>query len=418
MAPNPLRWPEIEQMGRALHDCLQPALKQLTSGCDSLDDKARWGLERLQSWLSAPCAATVKLDGTNVGVDNSGLIVGRNMVVEQDTTYQKVDVWSLLDGYQEKAEAFRAVLQGVAGKETIAKAMLYGELCILGKYDYANVGIFKGWLCFGAVLSLDGGAEDDEAPGRLSSQLRTQGYNTKPMDGKVLVVPNAELEALLTRLGIVSVFSGYRPAGITEAQWAAHDGQGCLPRFLSMRQLLLSDWAQRLLLPADGVSLCEGLVVASEADGTLLKWKHAGEELGKVPELLNEIVCQLRKIGSCQLLPEGTLEVCERLLLVATTKPHDSIVEKKAKPVKGEDTEALAVWESALTKFDTLEEVFDRGAQAKQLREAELIEQVAWDLIADYGVADEEAQQRATKVVRREVGKSFGIWRKGQNSAD
>mmetsp|Transcript_30357 Transcript_30357/g.66460 ORF Transcript_30357/g.66460 Transcript_30357/m.66460 type:complete len:416 (+) Transcript_30357:65-1312(+) len=413
MVRNPLKWPEFEQIGREFHECLQPALRQLSreTSREALHDKAARGLQRLESWLSAPCAATVKINGSNVGIDNRGLMVGRNLVIEQGDSYQRVDVRTVLEGYSEKAELFRAELQGLAGGEDIEQVMLYGELCVLGRYDYTKAGIFKGWLCFGAILSQ--GTEDKEGPRRLTAQLRTHGYNARALLDKVLVSPNAQLEATLARLDVPTVFGSYRPTGVTEEQWSTHDGQGSLPRFKSMRQLLLSDWAQRLLLPADGVPLCEGLVVCSEADGTLFKWKHGGEELGKVPEQLESTVRQLRELGDCQLLPESILAICERLLLVATTRPQNN---KLPKVVKEEDTEALAVWESSLTKYDSLEEVFQRGPEAKAARESELIRQVAMDLVKDYGATEEAAQKRAVQVVRAQVGRSFSAWRKAQGS--
>lgn len=127
---------------------------------------------------------------------------------------------------------------------------------------------------------------------------------------------------------------------------------------------------------------------------------------------------KLRVLGDCRLLPEGLLEVCERLLLVATAKPKDGKPEKGAKEAKqpAEDAEALAVWESALTKFEALEEVFQRGKRAMEARQSELIEQVAQDLVKDHGADEGEALKRATKVVRSQVGRSFGAWRKAQNN--
>jgi len=103
---------------------------------------------------------------------------------------------------------------------------------------------------------------------------------------------------------------------------------------------------------------------------------------------------------------------------VATLKPPDSKPPKAAKEAKlaEEDAEARAVWESTLTKFDTLEEVFQWGKQAMAARQAEMIEQVAKDLVKDYDAAEAEALKRATKTVRSQIGRSFGVWRKTQSS--
>lgn len=418
MAKNPLKWPEFEQLGKNFYDSVRPALQQLTAGTGELDDEAKGGLDRIRRWLDAPCAATMKLDGTNVGIDNTGVVVGRNFVVEPGASYHKVDVWTLLKDYPDKADGLMGELQRAAGGEVVAQTMLYGELIVNGKYNYSQTGILKNWLCFGAVLRPS--VDDADAAVRLSHALRAQGYNARACDSRVLLSLNVQLATLLARLDVLCVFSAYRPAGVTEAQWARHQGEGALPRFGSLRQLLESEWAQHRLLPADGVPRCEGLVVATEEDGSLFKWKQAGEELGKVPEQLAEAVAQLGQLAgtprAAALLPEGLLGVFERLLLVATTKPQGTQNAASSEPKKEreEDTEALAVWHSALTKFECLEEAFQKGAQAKASQE--FIEQVARDLVKDYAADEKAAQQRATRIVRSEVGKLYGAWRRRAQS--
>lgn len=421
MAKNPLKWPETEQLGREFYEHVKPALDQLAGGASQLDDRASEGLAKLQAWLDAPCVATVKLDGTNVGVDNTGLMAGRNVVIEAGQNYQKVDVWTQLAEYPDKAERFRSKLMEDAENEPIAQAMLYGELVVNSKYDYTASGIFKSWLCFGAVLRPV--CEEDGASLRLCQQLRKAGYNAQDCIGKVLLAPNHLLADLFDELGIRTVAVGYVPKALTNTHWTAHDGRGALPYFTSLRKLLASDWAHFFFSPSKGAMLGEGLVVASEADGRLFKWKHGGEELGKNPGQLAEAVAMLNEIShsdhAARFLPTGLLQVFEKLLQVATTKPPslespaDSTKQKKEKDF---DTEALAVWESALTKYDALDEVFGRGAAARTAREVELVEQMTQDLIKDYGACEKLARQRAAKVVKVEMGKSFGRWKKTQTA--
>lgn len=377
---------------------------------------------RLQTWLEAPCVATVKLDGTNVGVDDAGMLVGRNTVIAPGETYQKVDVWSLLDGYASKAALVGAELASAAGGALLARTMLYGELVVNSKYNYAGAGIFKHWLCFGVVVLP---ADDGEtAAPQLASALRLAGFNARARDGSVTVTPNAKLAALLRDVQICTVADTYKPSGnMTQDQWAEHDGQGSLPCFQTLRQLLLSQWLQRFLLPADGIPLGEGLVVACEADGRLFKLKHAGEELGKVPDQMSEAVQALRGLAAsphADLLPQGLLDIFEQLLLISTTKPVAStapVTKAKAKAGPQVDAEAIAVWESALTKFDCLESIFERGADVQKMMQAELIGQVAQDLVKDYGAKDKDAQQRAKRVVTTEMGKRFGVWKKSVSNA-
>lgn len=419
MDPNPLKWPSFEQLGREMYESLVPALEQLETGAKDLDDEAKRGVARIQSWLDAPCVATIKLDGTNVGVDDAGLVVGRNTVIAPGEKYQKTDVFALLDGYPDKVARIRDELVGATG-EAVQQTMLYGELVVNSKYDYTAAGIFKQWLCFGMALRVT----DDEAALRLANKLRAIGYNAKACSGCVRITQNMKLAALLQSLNIVTVADTYRPLGnITEAQWAEHDGAGNLAFFQSLRQFILSQWAQRFLLPSDGVPLGEGFVVSSEADGKLFKWKHAGEDLGKVPEQLAKAVEALGGFaGSHQIecLPSGLLEVFERLLLVATTNPTGAIApaetEKKKDCMPHIDAEANAVWDSALTKYDDLDSFFGKGREALKFLQAELIEQVAKDLVKDYGATEQDANQRAKKVVMMETGKRLGIWKKRQGN--
>merc|ERR1712232_370888 len=101
-----------------------------------------------------------------------------------------------------------------------------------------------------------------------------------------------------------------------------------------------------------------------------------------------------------------------RLLLFATTKPVATSA-PAPKPNGGPqvDSEAIAVWESTLTKFDCLESVFERGEDAQKLTQAELIGQVSKDLVKDYGAKEKDAQQRSKRVVMTEMGKRFGAWK-------
>jgi len=413
---NPLKWPEFEQLGRDFYLALKPVMEQLEAGDEELDEIAQASLRRVEQWLGAPCAATIKLDGTNVGIDELGMVVGRNTVITPGESYQKVNVWSLLEGTSAKVAQLKCALQAAVGTETIAKLMLYGELVVNAKWDYAKSGIYKGWLCFGAVIRSE--TQDKQATERLSEALRAAGFTAAVRDDRVVLVPSPAFAGLLSAAGIETVYDKYAPSR-DGVQWPAHDGAGRLPYFTSMRAFILSDWVRHFFLPAVGGPLGEGLVIASEADGRLFKFKHGGEELGNVPAQLTELVEKLRGLEGTPkavVLPESLLQVLEVMLQVVLKKPPQP--EKQAKQGQAskptEDLECMAVLDSALTKFDCLEEVFVRGPDAKKAREAELIDQVSRDLVKDYGVAEKEALQRAKKVVLRVVGARFGSWKQQQ----
>jgi len=326
------------------------------------------------------------------------------------------------DGYAEKAALFKNRLESGLKDQTIAQAMLYGELIINCKYDYAAKGINKQWLCFGAVLRPERSEEDEHAPQRMVDALRAMDINASARDDRVLIAPNEKLFDLFAELGIQSVARGYKPTGAgSEQEWAEHAGAtSALHSFESLRSFLASPWMKRFLMPQDNArALGEGFVVASAFDGRLFKLKHGGEDLGKVPDQLESVLKQLASIdverqdGSVW---HNLIAVAETLHLVATFKPQtggSGKAAKEAKPkVVKEDTEAMAAFQSALTKFDDLEEIFARGKDAKAAIEKALLEQVAADLVKDYYAQEAEAQGRATKVVKSEVGTRFGAWKK------
>jgi len=411
-AVNPCKWPSFENLGRDLYDQMRPTLRQLGAGAEELDGQATRGIRRVEEWLAAPCVATAKIDGTNLGVDSTGMIVGRNTVVEPGQNYSGIDVWELCAGHAQRAEQLRQELEAAAA-EPLGRCLLYGELAINAFYDYTPAGVFRTWLCFGVVLEAAAG---EEAAARTTSALQAAGYPAQAAEDKILLPPSRPLCSRLRELGVPTVASGYRPVGAGEAEWGGHDGEGDLPSFHSLRGLILSDWAQRFLMPAEGAPLGEGLVVVSLPSARLFKWKHAGE-VSHVPQQLHEIVEALRGlVGTARagLVPADFLEVFERLHRMATAPvqaaPKAAAPKKQRKPGKAEDAEALEVWASTLTKFDTLEACFERGGRAAL--EPQLIEQVAADLVKDHGASEADASQRANRVVRAQVGQRFAAWQR------
>ena len=158
------------------------------------------------------------------------------------------------------------------------RVMLYGELIVnQGKYDYEAASIFRRWLCFGVLIGRDEprtafedmeqsdmdilAAEDMD---HLAAALQAAGWNcqriyddhaggVQPM---IRIGPNEQLMSLLQTLDISTVSHDYQPrqgkrlTDIESAQWAEHTGAGSLPRFASMRELILSEWASRFFMPA------------------------------------------------------------------------------------------------------------------------------------------------------------------------
>jgi len=416
MAKNMLKWPQFEQLGKKMSEKLQPALSQMVEGVDvtELNEESILGLKYVETWLQSPCFATVKIDGTNVGVDNEGRLVGRNLEIERGASYQKVDVWDVLDGFPEKAQTLQEKLQEET-QQTIAQTMLYGELVVNGKYDYSDTGVFKAWLCFGVIVRpVVADAEDEESIKRLAGNLRAAGYNSRAKDGKVLLAPNEKLFTYLMSVGVPTVADRYQPKEAGEA-WLQY---GALPRFQSLQVLLTSDWARKFFLGPSG-PLGEGLVIALEDGGSLFKWKNSTEELGNVPDRLREAVTAIQALNpdAAKRLPSGVLEALEVLLLTSTAPIpvcQKGFAKQKKQQGKGDegkgdqDPEAFAAYTSALTKVDCPEDVFARGKQAMSTLQQSLIEDVSADLMKDFGADEVKAKKRATAMVNSQIGRRYG----------
>merc|ERR1712187_102764 len=108
------------------------------------------------------------------------------------------------------------------------------------------------------------------------------------------------------------------------------------------------------------------------------------------------------------------LEICQAVHLIVTTKPKSNERPTKEAEAKrpDEDREAMAAYQSALTKYDDLSATFQRGAQARDKIQKELLEEVFRDLVKDYHVVEDIALKRANKMVRQQVGKSYAAWLK------
>ena len=435
MKQNTAQWPSIKQLGRAVYDELFPLLKEIareTKGeglgaGERVLVRGRLDTWRspLDAWMDSPCIVTVKLDGSNAGVDNKGEVVGRSTVIERGKSYQNIDIHALLEDYPEKAELVRQSIQHAIGlskqdtSEGLDRVVLYGELCSQNKYDYMENGIYKDWLCFGAVVIPFSG--DLDAPLRLCKQLRLAGFNASTVgrgDKRIILAPNRVLAEVFGEHGVRTV-EGYRPQDIDPCDWNKH---GLLPRFESMRSLLCSGWLRRFLVTPTikGKAIGEGIVVSSEADGRLFKLKHADENIGQVPQLLQTLVSLLKRhVGTPQEkhLPTGILEVCEQLLEIATSKPITVAPEISGKRaptplVADTDAEASAAYESALTKFDDLSAAFAKGAEAMKQVQQLIIQQVCQDLEIDYSLDPATALRRARKFTLAAIGQAYGSWKK------
>lgn len=138
---NPMKWPSFNLMGADFSYIVQ----KIKGG------SVEWHSKVLLDLIEAPVYATIKLDGTNVGMDNTGLLFGRNTAIPAGQSYMKTPIHELTKGYGAKVQMVFEELQKVT-TSPLFKCMVYGELMFQQKHDYADSAIFKKWFCFGVVL--------------------------------------------------------------------------------------------------------------------------------------------------------------------------------------------------------------------------------------------------------------------------
>jgi len=390
---NPMKWPSFNIMGADLAYIIQ----KIKKGSD-------FHKKIIRDIIDAPCSATVKLDGTNVGIDNNGLLFGRNTAIPDGQNYQKTPIHALTKGYGEKIQRVFDVLQKSISSP-LFKIMVYGELMFQQKHDYTDSSIFKKWFCFGVVLK----AIDKNNHEKMAEELRAAGYSSIAKEEVVVISPNDHLFAMFKELDIPTVVD-YRPVAIPADRW----NTGYLvPTFPSLHAFLESDWCNQYFLNPETGALGEGMVVTTALNGDLYKLKHGGEDCGQTPERVWEAIEFLKTV------PEMDKELAVFTAFERIMKARYKEVEKpkKADPqpkaaASAVDEEAQKAWASALTKEDDLDDLFARGEKNNLTKR--LVNQIKEDLVKDYGVDEKAAMGRSSKFVNATIGKLYGEWTKKQ----
>ena len=109
-------------------------------------------------FIKFPVIATQKFDGTNVGITEDGLMLGRRLVIRSDASlYQGTCLQEVRDTLK-KVNAVKNALLGVACESNIAlkerlHCTIYGELMCNGRrFDYSERGLEGTYACFGIIL--------------------------------------------------------------------------------------------------------------------------------------------------------------------------------------------------------------------------------------------------------------------------
>ena len=106
-------------------------------------------------FLGQDCVATQKYDGTNVGITEDGLMLGRRLVIDGDAPkYQGVPLDHVKKSLGSVGAVKQGILTGVAPDDTERlHCVVYGELmCNPGKFDYRDRDLGGAFACFGAML--------------------------------------------------------------------------------------------------------------------------------------------------------------------------------------------------------------------------------------------------------------------------
>lgn len=108
-------------------------------------------------FASMPCVASQKYDGTNVGVTEDGLMLGRRMIIPADSdSYQSTSLEEVRDALSKvnvvKAELLSS-LETQAADQSRCHCTLYGELmCNKRRFDYSERNLDSTFALFGLIL--------------------------------------------------------------------------------------------------------------------------------------------------------------------------------------------------------------------------------------------------------------------------
>jgi hypothetical protein len=399
--------------------------------------------------------ASVKLDGTNVGIDaDDGALFGRRLRLEDDaTTYQKTDI-RFLRGRQQQVFKFREAL----GLPESVTFRLYGELLCNNRFDYAKTpGLHKGFRVFGAVADASSLSPED-CNGLLRNITRKLGLAAS-LVGHDNQPPLLVMQANDAFRGLLDACSGSScnaSAGSGERETVTELSRGSLVSIVEDT----FDWMAGCR--GEGLVLTwswnhAGADLPGELSFVTAKYKTAAENQGATADVLKRTIASIGAFPCPFLLPPGVAEsLLPRMLDVSKAAvPVDSRAAavgtaakkkmKKQNALENPDTaeakrataqaaadEALA---SALTKFDTPATYFKKAGDGRRLLVDLLVKEMRGDLLdASSSAADdskgadseggsggnaetpseEELLKAGRRAVERHVGQSFGVWKKAQ----
>lgn len=331
-----------------------------------------------------------KLDGTNLGIRCDGAVFGRRFRIYQDT-YQSVPLEGTLpceeQVYNVKYELLRPSHNDCLRS---CQFILYGELMVdPNKFDYTRRSMGHQYYAFGGMLVLDEPTEDLSR--QLDTVLRRKGLNFH------VLYKNSHRNVYRIMLNQAFKKIIYR----NDIMYAPMMGNGTLRQVCySLKDLMMQDGF-------------EGVVLTAPVEGTFYKWKTSVEDksggletLMKLSQSYPSFVLELAGID---------VEFVQCLIEVATPKYQSEEDANATIPYDGSggnltDAQLDAAYESALTKFDSLEAYFARNEQGKIIQY--LQEEISMDVMA----FTRKDKKIVNKAIKSRVMAGYKQWRKAHKA--
>lgn len=381
---NPCQWPSIP----AFPITVAARVAQYVEVAVALDDESRQCfLDDLVDWLQTPVEATVKWDGTNVGVGCCGTVFGRRKVIRAtNEPYQKTSLEHALsaDVGAVKRELISTILELPKSAEEACWLLVYGELmCNPNLYNYSSMELPGRWLPFGAMLQFSADCEFE-----FESRLRTQGFVYSRIDKgddsvTLRLINCAALRGLLETSGLkppAPVFSGSLMQMVSGLRdWmCSEQGEGVVvapATQAAAAEFVMSKWKISAEPQAGNIKALKGLVDAIELDQL---WKVMPPGLPQMLTSLQRVTSQ--NVGFQNATTDVEQSLSDDLNRLFRQKSAERLQNEHGVLTCGA-VNMLAVKDavkSAMTKFDSID-AYQRRGNLKEIRRL-LVEEVLEDL--------------------------------------
>lgn len=371
--------------------------------------------------FNKPVFASIKYDGTNVGLDTDGVMYGRNKKIAAGTkSYQKAPLVGV-----GKIDASK-VLEKICNlteikRESIETFVVYGELmCNNNLFNYSAEKIDGSYQLFGAVIQ----PKDSDALAEISEKLIKGNFAMRLATASGDDEENSSddpTEENYSKIIAISMNQTYKDL-LLELEYPVVPTAGKIGTLYDVVTGNF-DW----MLKGFG----EGLILCAPAYGAatkVMKWKIGAEKnsmnAGQVHEILNKIeddksnaifgentekavefFQKLEKICESPLVmgevPVPVVKVKGPKPVAAKVEITDEVIEQYSEPVK-----------SAKTKFDHSDTYYARNTNGLQ----EYACLIKMETLKDLGIdeKDKEAMVRHTAIIGALIKLEFTNYKKAQ----